>query len=88
MIYEKMLEAKRTAAGPLRNSYGVTNSHDFEMPFLNQDICGGTPDSKNLCDIINRICSAFGHFLFRAIPNLGHVNPLSIQKEQHENDGS
>ena len=69
---------------PLRNSYGVTNSHDFEAPFFYENICGGPSNAQDLSNIVHRICSAFRFFFLFAVPCLRHESPLSIWKEQHK----
>src|SRR5699024_9469799 len=55
---------------PFGNSYGVTNSYDFKVPFLHEKISGSTTSAQDMSNVLNRISPSFWRLLLRTVPCL------------------
>lgn len=42
----------------------TADSHDFEMPLFDKNICGGSADTQNVSDFFHRVGSLVGKHLF------------------------
>ena len=55
----------------------TADSHDFEMPLFDKNICGGSADTQNVSDFFHHVGSLVGKHFLRAVLYLRHDCLLS-----------